>query len=200
MWDLDSKRVLVLNRQWLAIHVCSLRRALSLLYQDSARVVDQDYQTFDFESWCVLSGIESSSQDVIRTPSYEILVPSVVVLLDYQRCPPRSLRFNRQSVFERDAYSCQYCGTEPGRGNLTLDHVVPRSRGGKSNWHNVVVACMKCNTKKGSRLPAECGMHPKVPPKRPSWVNSLRLNGGKHETSLWKQFVNAPTFEPSMAE
>lgn len=195
MSDLMNRRVLVLNRHWLAVHVCGLRRALSLLYQGAARVVDGEYQTFDFDSWLELSEMEDAPPEMIlRTPNHRVLVPMVIVLTHYQQCPPRSVRFNRRNIYERDRYRCQYCGVSPGRTGLTIDHIIPRSRGGRSTWTNVVVACARCNTRKGSRLPNECGMTLRKRPVRPAWISSFVHTPGERERRVWGRFVPSSTW------
>ena len=108
----------------------------------------------------------------VRSPSFEIKLPSVVSLKTYVK-PARNPAFTRFNVFLRDRFQCQYCGADE---DLTFDHVIPRSRGGKTTWENVVAACAPCNLLKGGRLAHQCGMNPRHRPHRPS-VNELRNNG-----------------------
>ncbi len=109
---------------------------------------------------------------VVRSPNYEMRLPSVVSLKDYVK-PARTPAFTRFNVFLRDRFQCQYCGIG---SDLTFDHVVPRSRGGRTTWDNVVTACSPCNLRKGGRMPHSAGMHPSQPPHRPS-VQQLHANG-----------------------
>jgi 5-methylcytosine-specific restriction endonuclease McrA len=188
-----NQGVLVLNRNWTAIHVCSLRRALVLLVQDLAKVVTEDYQTYDFDSWRDLSQhIAQDGNLFVRTPTFRLLVPEVILLVGYHRMPPRVVKFNRRNIYLRDRYTCQYCGRRPPREDLTIDHITPRSRGGRSTWDNVVLACLKCNVAKGNRTPEEAGLALNRPPKRPHWMATLRhtLKGGP-ERPLWQKFVDA---------
>jgi 5-methylcytosine-specific restriction endonuclease McrA len=111
-------------------------------------------------------------EQTVRSPSFEMRLPSVVSLKSYVR-PARQPAFTRFNVFLRDRFACQYCGTNH---DLTFDHVIPRSRGGRTTWENVVAACSPCNLEKGGRLPTECGMHPASHPTRPS-VFQLHQNG-----------------------
>lgn len=202
MSEVISRSVLVLNRHWLAVHVCSVRRAMTLLYQQMAHVVAEDYRTYDFESWCLHSEMGGSNDgvEVIRTPGMTICVPHVIVLHRYQQCPPRVVRFNRRNIYIRDRFRCQYCGRAPGREDLTIDHVLPRSRGGASVWHNVVAACAPCNSRKGDRLPSECDMHPMRAPKRPSWLTALRVVPDKSQIAVWKRFVDSVSWELSSGQ
>ncbi len=108
----------------------------------------------------------------VHSPSFEMKLPSVVSLKSYVR-PARNPAFTRFNVFLRDRFECQYCGAAE---DLTFDHVVPRSRGGRTTWDNVVAACAGCNLKKGGRLPQQAHMQPRAWPHRPS-VIELRNNG-----------------------
>ena len=106
----------------------------------------------------------STYESTIRSPSFEMRLPSVVSLKHFvaQDRPPAFTRFN---VFLRDSFACQYCGTGE---DLTFDHLVPRSRGGRTTWENIVTACARCNLTKGGRTPRESAMHPRHTPRRPS--------------------------------
>jgi 5-methylcytosine-specific restriction endonuclease McrA len=111
---------------------------------------------------------------MVRSPSFEMRLPSVVSLKTYIR-PTRNPAFTRFNVFLRDSFQCQYCGSPD---DLTFDHLIPRSRGGRTTWDNVVTACAPCNLRKGGRLSHQAGMFPSYPPHRPS-INQLRNNGRK---------------------
>ena len=152
--------VLVLNRFWQAVHICSVRRAFSLLYLGHAQVVDgdgQDFRTFDFESWQEASqGYEG--EDAYHTIRFRIRVPRVIVLMLFDRIPKKEVKLTRQNVFERDTFTCQYCGEKKERKDLNLDHVIPRDQGGTTTWENVVCSCIPCNTRKGEPPPPR-GQH-----------------------------------------
>jgi 5-methylcytosine-specific restriction endonuclease McrA len=195
-----NQQVLVLNKHWVAVHICTVRRALTLLFQELARVVTEDMQTYDFESWRELSEYADSHYPRIHTPNFEMLLPRVIVLSRYQKCPPRNVKFNRRNIFIRDRHTCQYCGVKPPEDDLTIDHIIPRSRGGRTVWENVVLACTACNTQKGSRLPVECGMHPLRPPKKPSWVAVLNVHLDDDNRSLWQKFVDTAYWETNLHE
>lgn len=184
-----NQSVLVLNRHWLAIHISSVRRALCLVYAGLAKIVDEEIQTHSFDSWRELSQA-SSSPEMIHTPRFSLLVPQVIVLTRYSRRPPQEVKFSRRNICVRDDYRCQYCGTVPMRDELTIDHVIPLSRGGKTTWDNVTVACIRCNTRKGNRTPEESGMLLQRAPARPSWPMLLHRDGGVRPKSLWQRFVD----------
>ena len=116
--------------------------------------------------------IVSEYEVAVRSPSFSMKLPSVVSLKSYVR-PARHPAFTRFNVFLRDRFECQYCGD---RSDLTFDHVIPRSRGGRTTWENVITACAPCNLIKGGRLPHQIGMHPRTLPHRPT-VTELRNHG-----------------------
>ncbi len=125
---------------------------------------------------------------VVRSPSTEIRIPSVVVLKDFVR-PAKTTAFTRFNLFLRDEFMCQYCGS---RGDMTFDHVIPRARGGKTMWENVVAACGPCNLKKGSKLLSQTSMNLRRAPRRPS-AEKLRNTGRKfppnHLHESWMDFL-----------
>lgn len=163
-----NSKVLVLNRSYLPVHVTSVRRAFSLLYQGIAEAVDEQYRTFDFNSWAELA--VSVNHDRIGLVSRAIRVPRVILLIAYDRVPKRHVRFSRHNIYARDRNTCQYCGRQFPRSELNLDHVIPRSRGGTAVWENVVCSCLKCNRRKGGRTPEEAGMKLLRRPSRPRWT------------------------------
>ncbi len=126
----------------------------------------------------------------VRSTSMALNVPAVVRLFKRVRYRPSTVRFNRTNIYTRDKYTCQYCGTVESRGELTYDHVVPRSRGGKTSWTNIVTCCKPCNRRKGNRTPAEARMKLLRPPVKPDWLPVL---GSTLITSeppeAWKPFL-----------
>ncbi|HVG81022.1 MAG TPA: HNH endonuclease [Methylomirabilota bacterium] len=135
--------------------------------------------------------IISEYDRVVRSPSFEMRLPSVISLKDYVETSRRPA-FTRFNVFLRDRFACQYCGEARPSHELTFDHVIPRSRGGRTQWINVVTACQGCNLKKGNRLPVQAGMHPRRHPHQPSSYE-LQENGRSfppnflHES--WRDFL-----------
>jgi 5-methylcytosine-specific restriction endonuclease McrA len=176
-----NSSVLVLNRSYLPIHVTSVRRAFLLVYQGVARVVNSDHRTFDFEEWCTVRVVNGN--DRLGTSRGWLAVPRVIVLTVFDRVPRRHVRFSRSNVLTRDGFTCQYCGVRPQRCELNLDHVVPRSHGGRSTWENVVASCLDCNRRKGGRTPEQAGLRLRRRPARPRWtpLASLPLPGARHE-------------------
>ena len=182
-----NTKVLVLNRAYLPVHITSVRRAMALLYQDIARAVDDQYRTFDFASWADLA----AEEDAIGLVGRAIRVPRVILLVAYDRVPRRYVRFSRFNIFARDQNLCQYCGRQFPRSELNLDHVVPRSKGGKSVWKNVVCSCLRCNRLKGGHRPAEAGMRLIRQPFRPQWTPFMTETFSLRRYKEWLPFLSA---------
>ena len=183
--------VLVLKKSWTAVHIAPVRRALTLLYMGAARAVHpHDYSLHDFDDWLTLS------QDGLRgyyiyTPSVRIRVPEVILLTLFNGFIRHEVRFSRHSLFERDKGLCQYCGRHFSKSQLTLDHVLPQSRGGADTWENLVVACLSCNVHKGNRTPEEAGMALLKRPAKPAWMPHFGAHVPDEQLEVWRRFVDA---------
>ena len=166
-----NKPVLVLNASYEPVHVCAVRRALILIFKGVAIT-------------------EEAGEGRIHSPSVSFDVPSVIRLLEYRRIPHQVRAISRKNILIRDQYTCQYCNREFGAADLTLDHVVPRSRGGNNTWENLVASCLRCNNRKGDRLPAEASMKLRRPP-RPFTLHTsrslMRQIGGQHQS--WRKYL-----------
>jgi len=196
--------VLVLNRFYVAVHVVNVRRAFCLLFKQLAEVIavqDDEYNGYNFQSWREVSEFKArfesdpSPEEWVRAVNFRILVPRIVRLVRCDRRPRHRVKFNRRNLFARDRNRCQYCGKRFSTTELSLEHVVPRSRGGTSVWENVVCACIRCNAKKGGRLPVEAGMHLIAAPRRPKTCPtiSLKLSDAKYQS--WKPFIDHAYWE-----
>jgi len=197
--------VLVLNRSYLPVHVTSVRRAFSLVYQGIARVVDGEYRTFDFEQWSGLrvgkghdrrhnghehqDVVHGNGFDWIGTSRGRLPAPRVIVLIVFDRVPRRHVRFSRANVMTRDGFTCQYCGERPPRSQLNLDHVIPRAHGGRSCWENVVASCLECNRRKGGRTPEQAGLRLLRAPARPRWTPLATLPLAHIRHDEWRPFL-----------
>ena len=189
--------VLVLNRFYLAVHVINVRRAFGLLLRELAEVIHYQegvYANYSFDSWREVSELKAAfkepHEDWIRAVNFEIQVPRVVRLLAFDRLPKQAVRFNRRNIFARDGNRCQYCGKNFPTSELSLDHVVPRSRNGPTSWENVVCACVSCNVKKGGRTPHEAHMKLTRPPTRPKRSPLLAVKLGNPKYESWKTFLD----------
>lgn len=169
--------------------------------QNPALVLNADYRPLSYlplSLWSWQDAIKAAYLDrvtivaeydeVVRSPSTEIRIPSVVVLKDFVK-PAKSTAFTRFNLFLRDEFTCQYCGS---KGDMTFDHVIPRARGGKTVWENVVAACGPCNLKKGSKMLDQTAMHLRRAPRRP-FGEELRNTGRKfppnHLHESWMDFL-----------
>jgi 5-methylcytosine-specific restriction endonuclease McrA len=163
-----AHNVLVLNATYEPLNVTSVWRALSLVLAEKAEIV------------------EAHPERVIRSPARILAHPVVIRLLRYVRVPRfAARRITRRALFARDGFRCQYCGDA---SRLTVDHVVPRSRGGTSMWENMVTACAPCNLKKGDRTPREAGMRPRTSPRQPSPKLFLTL-GAATTPDVWEGYL-----------
>ena len=188
--------VLVLNRFYMAIRVVNVRRAITLLYRGCAEVItidDGSYSNYEFEAWCEVSQLfaleKQPDEDYLKAVGFEFQVPRIVRLTRYDKLPRTTVRFNRKNVFSRDDHRCQYCGYQRPVNQLSLDHVIPRSHGGKTTWENIVCSCMKCNSKKGGRTPSQAGMKLLTEPAKPSGNPTMSFPLDDPKYASWKTFV-----------
>ena len=192
--------VLVLNRSWVAVHIATSRRALSLLYQGLARAVHPtDYSLYDFDDWCELSQSRNDGR-FMRTPNIRIRIPEVIVLKAFNGFVRREIRFSRRNIFERDRNTCQYCGDRLPKSDLTLDHVVPQSRGGHDSWENLVLACVRCNVRKANRTPEEAQMPLLRQPVKPRWLPRLGARIPGNQLMSWNRFVDAAYWDVELRD
>jgi 5-methylcytosine-specific restriction endonuclease McrA len=198
-----NENVLVLNRLWQAVNICTAQRALCLLFQGHAQVVHgegKDYTTLDFDGWRDFSVRNPQSLNAIRTISFRIHVPKVILLVFFDRMPRKEVKFTRHNVFERDKHQCQYCGEVMDRHDLNLDHIIPRDRGGTTTWENIVCSCIECNTKKGNRTPREAGMRLLHTPKRPRWRPFLTISHDRHPDDTWRHFLDPSLWDVELGD
>jgi 5-methylcytosine-specific restriction endonuclease McrA len=162
-------KVLVLNATYEPISFVSLKRAVVLLLKEKAEV------------------IEANIERKLRAERTSFPFPLVIRLVTYVPVPRFfNLPLSRRSLLSRDNYTCQYCGST--ENPLTMDHVVPRSRGGKTEWTNVVAACVNCNRKKGNKMPVEAKMIPRTPPVKPAYIAVVLLGQAKGNET-WARYI-----------
>ena len=165
------EQVLLLNLSYEPLKVINWKKAITLLCLGKVEV------------------IEEYGRD-IRSVSMTIRLPSVVRLLRMVKRPKHPVRFSRQNIYARDRYRCQYCGSRFPSEELTYDHVLPRSRGGRTEWENIVTCCVACNRKKGGKTPEEARMRLIRKPVRPTWVPALRITIGiKEVPNSWRDYL-----------
>lgn len=164
-------RVLVLNSSYEAVNICSARRAIVMLLTEKADIVEEN-------------------GEILHSTSITLRLPEVIRLRRFIKLPYRPIPFCRKNIMLRDGYRCQYCGESHAPDKLTLDHVIPISRGGKDSWNNVVTACKRCNHQKGSHFLGEIDMHLLNPPKKPTlptYLHLVRLMGEKRD--VWRKYL-----------
>ena len=182
-----ERPTLVLNRNWQPVNVATVARALVLLWNEAARVVDPaDYQTYTWEDWSKLRPYDDDR--FIQAVRFRLRVPEVVTLTGYDRLPTAGVTFSRRNIFKRDHFTCQYCGAQPGSEELTLDHVIPRAQGGESRWDNCVLACLPCNKRKADRTPEQAGIRLRRKPVRPTWTPVYAFHEVRIES--WSKFIS----------
>ena len=198
-----SQHVLVLNRLWQAVNVCTVKRALSLLVEGRAQVVqshtDGSFQTFSFNQWRDFSE-QQPHPESIQSVSFRIRLPRVILLVVFDRLPKKEVKFTRHNIFERDRNTCQYCGGVFDRKDLNLDHVIPRDRGGPTTWENIVCSCIECNTRKANRTPLEAAMHLVRKPKRPKWRPFVQVSFSFQHHESWKHFLDIAYWNVELGE
>ncbi len=193
----------MLNAHYVALRVIDVRRAFALLFKRDQRdepvaevvnVEDGRYVSYNFQDWCELSEFKRefapAEHDWVRTIRFDIAVPRIIRVLRFNRLPRHDVKFNRRNIYARDMSRCQYCGKKFNSSELSLDHIVPRSRGGVTTWENVVCACLKCNVRKGGRTPGEAGMKLVKPPSKPRFSPVLHLALSSSKYHSWKQFLD----------
>jgi 5-methylcytosine-specific restriction endonuclease McrA len=169
--DRLHRPVLVLNASYEPINICAARRALVLILKGVAHA-------------------EEHAQASLHAQRSTIPLPTVIRLLEYRRIPHQTRALSRKNIMMRDRYTCQYCHKIFNSGDLTLDHVIPRSRGGETSWENLVACCHPCNNRKGNRTPEEANLkllHPPRPFNLHTGRHLMRLLGRSDEQ--WKKYL-----------
>jgi 5-methylcytosine-specific restriction endonuclease McrA len=165
------EQVLLLNLSYEPLKVIDWRKAITLLCLGKVEVIEEYGRN-------------------IHSVSVTIRLPAVVRLLRLVKRPKSPVRFSRQNIYARDRHRCQYCGRRFPTEELTYDHVLPRSRGGRTEWKNIVTCCVTCNRKKGGKTPEEAGMRLVRKPSRPAWVPAVRITIGVGQIpSAWQDYL-----------
>lgn len=192
-----NRPTLVLNRIWQPVGVASVARSLTLVAGERARIVDPtDFQQYTWADWAKL--VPQADEPFVQAVTFRMRVPEVITLCVYDRVPANAVTFSRRNIYKRDRFTCQYCGAQPGSEELTIDHVLPRSRGGTSTWENCVLACTECNTRKADRTPAEAAMPLRKTPVRPKW----RPMYARHDVRIesWSKFLSEAFWSVGLEE
>jgi len=198
-----NERVLVLNRLWQAVNICTAKRAVILLYCGHASVVYEEngaYRTYPFEDWRDYSMRNANGESCLHASDFKILMPKVVLLNSYGKVPVKEIKLTRHNIYQRDDNICQYCGKAFDRKDLNLDHVIPRDMGGKTTWENLVCSCRECNAAKGNHTPKQAHMRLIRQPKKPRWTPLTSYNLGNETHQAWKKFVDVSHWDVNLGE
>jgi 5-methylcytosine-specific restriction endonuclease McrA len=200
--------VLVLNKSFAPVNLVTVQRAFGMLFAESAQVVlieRGQVGLYDLDGWLEASHLrllhkpEEDHQEWVCTVSLSVEVPRIVRVLSYDRYPQSRVSLSRRNILARDEHRCQYCGRTFSPPELSVDHVVPLSRGGSTHWANVVCACRRCNRMKGGLTPQEAGMKLLRRPTEPRFDPLVRLKLRHEKYHSWRAFFS-DTQLPAVAE
>ena len=165
------EQVLLLNITYEPLRIINWKKAITLLCLGKVEVIEEYTRE-------------------IHSVTFTLKLPSVVRLLRMVKRPKTPVKFSRQNIYSRDRYRCQYCGNQYPTEELTYDHVMPKSRGGTTEWENIVTCCIDCNRKKGGRSPSEASMRLIRKPKHPTWIPAIRITVGfKEIPQNWRDYL-----------
>lgn len=183
---------LILNKNWTAVNVTSVERAIILMCRESAKALCSDtYESFPIENWIERSIDRAKTlplSKLIQTTRFPIERPEIAILSTYGGMPFKTVNFTRRNLYKRDSYTCQYCATPCTPRELTIDHIKPRSLGGKNSWENCVTSCLRCNGRKADTPLNKSGMQLLKPPKAPNWQPIAGMVPKTHPES-WHKFL-----------
>ncbi len=187
----------------MALRVISARRAFALLFKQDKQcrpvaevvhVENGQYISYDFKDWAEVSALrrqlDEQGHEWVKTVRLDLVIPRIVRVLTFSRLPKRDVKFNRRNIFARDGNTCQYCGKKFPTQELSFDHVIPRSHGGKSTWSNIVCACIRCNVRKGGRTPQQAHLRLIRKPIKPRRNPILSIKLADERYASWKQFLD----------
>ncbi|MBW1772303.1 MAG: HNH endonuclease [Deltaproteobacteria bacterium] len=165
------EQILLLNITYEPLKIINWKKAITMLCLGKVEVIEE----YDLD---------------IHSVSFTLKLPSVVRLLRMVKRHKSPIKFSRQNIYARDRHRCQYCGNRHATEELTYDHVFPKSRGGKTEWENIVTCCIDCNRVKGGRTPKEASMTLVRKPSRPTWIPALRITIGFHRVpESWRDYL-----------
>jgi len=174
--DIDRKAVLLLNSQFVPLNVVSVKKSASLIFREKAEIIeieeDGSYLIMDIKNWLKYSSEMKNKWDKSNRPYFSSLYetfgcPFAIKLNDFQKVLGK-VKLTRKNIFVRDEYTCVYCGKKLHPNYLSIDHIIPKSRGGKNTWENLVTSCIKCNSQKNNKTPKEANLELKYQAKHPS--------------------------------
>lgn len=192
MESLLKRKVLVLNKGWCPVKIITVRKAINLLFSEykngdpKAKIVSvNDFSTYTYEEW--MNKKEIDLNNIIHSSNNIFEIPEIILLTRYDKIPNKSITFSKTAIFKRDEGQCMYCGIEI-KNNKSIEHIIPSSRGGQTNWLNCVASCLKCNSKKSNRTPEEAGMKLLKQPYIPTY-HLIQYEIRKSSCDSWKKFI-----------
>jgi 5-methylcytosine-specific restriction endonuclease McrA len=201
---MSSAVSIVLNRNFQAIDTESWEESISKLFQGEAMAVDSDLNTYDFKDWCELSKMmDEHPNGFVHSSTLKIAIPEAIRLNTFDGVPHVDVVFTRRNVLEHYNYRCCYCGKKFKPADLNYDHILPQSRGGVSNWTNIVPSCYPCNTRKANRTPQEAGMrmfYQPSTPKHHSVQRRILLSLPIKSRITWQRLIDKAYWDSELEE
>lgn len=199
-----SLQVLSLNKVYSPLGLISVKEAVDAIFSERAEIIEEEenggFSNHDVSSWLELSemknllmqeGEEGINHIWINSVEPYFIAPRVIRYLHYDKSFIKQVKFSRRNIILRDNYTCAYCNKKLPLEQLQLEHIIPKSRGGKTTWTNTITACIKCNQKKGNRTPKEAGMKLHWKPTKPKFLpKNQRIIVRDPRYKFWEQFVS----------
>jgi 5-methylcytosine-specific restriction endonuclease McrA len=188
---INKHNVLILNKHWIPINTTTARHSFALMYSENAKgiMIEEDKVVpLEWNEWVSLNLNETDRK--IKTVTGFIKIPTVIVLNYYDKIPKQTIKFTQKSLWERDNFTCQYTGKKVTRTNGNIDHVIPKSQGGKTSWENCVIAHKEINALKADRTPEQAGLKLLKKPLAPRIMPVSFYIRNKEEVKDWELFLN----------
>lgn len=184
-----NKDTLVLNKNWVPIGTTSVKNAIILMSRGRALgMCPESFVAYRWEDWISEETNLPSATNYIKTSNCAVPAPDSIILTKYDSLSKTKVTFSRRAVYQRDSFICQYCLKRKKTVELSLDHVIPKSKNGETNWENCVTSCKRCNNKKGDKTLKELGMKLPRKPRRPSWNPVMHIAPERRPAS-WAAFL-----------
>lgn len=191
MRSLNSRSVLILNKNWIPINTTTPKHSFALLYNNNAKSInfnkDGDIELIGWNEWV---NLDTNGDLFVNTVRGGIKIPKIIVLSYFDKIPRQAIKFTQKNLWERDNYTCQYTGKKINKFNGNIDHVVPRSKGGKTSWENCVLAHKEINAKKANNTPEEAGLKLLKKPNEPRMMPVSFYIRNEYEIKEWDMFLN----------
>lgn len=188
-----NQSALVLNKSFFAVHITGVRQVMAMLYTGEAEAVDENCVCYDFKDWAELSAMMAENRNgFVNTVTMRVAIPDVIRLTRYNRLPKRDVKFSRSNIYQHYKRKCCYCAERIAPADATWDHVIPRAKGGKTDWTNIVLSCRGCNSRKSDKTPEEAGMTLLVKPSRPEWkgARTITVMAPAPIPVAWQTFID----------